>query len=266
MTFLWPLAALWLTAFPLAAQPLTAEQQTYVVGVEDLPYYPHYHHDKGEFSGIARAIFDAFAKDENHQFVYRALPVKRLFQELVEGKIDFKYPDNAYWSADLKRSATIYYSEPMVEYIDGVMVLPERQQLPLGELRVLGLPAGFTAWDYLDFVNAGQIKIYENSSFSGLLQQAMRRRVDGAYLNISVAAYQLETQLKQPGALVFNPNLPYTRSAYRLSSPKNPALIQQFNAWMVRRADFLERLKDEYRVRLAPLPTAQTALPRLAAE
>ncbi len=240
---------LWLLMF-MAICATAQEQQTYIVGVEDITYYPHYNYEDNQYTGFARGILDAFAEDTGIQLIYRPFPIRRLFQELVAQRIDLKYPDNAYWAADLKQGTNITYSDPVVEYIDGVMVLPQRLTQELSELKVLGIPAGFTAWPYLELIQAGQVRIHENNRFSGLLEQTLRGWVDGAFMNISVAAYQLEIEMSRPRALLFNENLPHIRGHYRLSSPRHPNLIARFNAWMASETAQIEQLKDAYRVRL----------------
>lgn len=84
----------------------------YVVGVEDISYYPHYESIDGVFQdSYSKAILDLFSEYSGHKLVYKPLPVKRLFRSIVNGSIDFKYPDNEYWSADDKKGADIKYSK-----------------------------------------------------------------------------------------------------------------------------------------------------------
>lgn len=66
-----------------------------------------------------------FAAEKGYQFAYVALPVKRLFVEFSNGVGDFKYPDNPQWALHIKKDAPIVYSEPVVEYVNGVMVPPD---------------------------------------------------------------------------------------------------------------------------------------------
>ena len=181
--------------FGFAAHPAAA--QTYVVGVENIDYLPQYAYKDGEYGGFARALLDAFAKDKGYKLEYRALPVTRLFAEFVNLDVDLKYPDNVKWSADLKSKATVIYSDPVVKYIDGVNVTPDRVGKGAESLKVLGAVRGFTPWDWLDAVKSGTVKLQENNSFSAMLETTLAGRVDGAYGNVAVAANVLENNLKQ---------------------------------------------------------------------
>lgn len=223
-------------------------QERYVVGVEDLDYYPHYRAKDGTYDGFGRTVLDAFADDTGVIFEYRPLPVARLFQSFLAGDVDLKYPDNAYWAADAKDGRGVVYSSPVVGYTDGVSVRPEAVGQPVSEIEVLGTVQGFTAWDWLDRMENETVQIAENPNFTALIRQAILGRVDGAYANVSVVRYRLERDLEQPGALVFDPSLPHTTSAYHLSAIAHAPLIVRFDAWLADNADRLARLKAEYGV------------------
>lgn len=125
-------------------------QKTFIVGVEDHNYYPQYWYDskKQEYSGYAREVLDLFAKQHNYQLIYKPYPVNRLFTSFINEKVDFKFPDNSYWKSDVKKESGkhIIYSQPVTEYIDGVVVLPENKGKGLEHLKKMGtvmaLPRG----------------------------------------------------------------------------------------------------------------------------
>lgn len=71
-------------------------------------------------------------------------------------------------------------------------------------------------------------------------------RIDGAYINIAVARHQLKTQLKQTGALVFDPDLPYIQSNYYLSTIKFPNVVEEFNGFLMKEAKQINDLKKKY--------------------
>jgi len=242
------LATLLSAAVAAAFVAQTAAADTITVGVENIEYFPQYTYKDGEYRGFARAVLDAFAKAKGHTFEYRALPVSRLFLSFVAGDIDLKYPDNAYWSADLKKDVKVVYSDPVVAYIDGVSVLPAAKGKPVDDFKTLGIVRGFTAWDWAKRLEEGKAKLQENNSFTGLLEQTILGRADGAYGNVAVVSYLLENDLKKPGALVFDAGLPHTKSDYHLSSIKRPEIIAEFNAWMKAEAATVAALKAEYKV------------------
>lgn len=230
-------AALSLVVVLALSAPAPA-QQSFTVGVEELDYLPHYSWDatapKGqEYQGYAREVLDAFAQAKGYSFTYVAYPVARLFDEfLTKQSVDFKYPDNPYWSAEAKKAVPVVYSDPVVAYIDGVMVTPARKGQPAASLKTLGTIRGFTAFEFLDAVKAGQVTLDESTDYQALLKKCALGRVDGAYSNVAVANWNLQEKLKQPGALVFDANLPHTKSHYLLSTIKRPKIVEEFNAWL----------------------------------
>ncbi|MCA1972275.1 MAG: transporter substrate-binding domain-containing protein [Caenispirillum sp.] len=224
----------------------TADADTFRVGVEDLRYYPHYNYENGAWTGFGRDLLDAFAADAGHTFVYEAMPVKRLFQALVDKTVDFKYPDNAYWSADMKDGKGVTYSAPVVRYIDGVVVLPAKVGGGADGIATLGTVRGFTPFAWLARVQEGKTQLAENSDYDALLQQAMKGRVDGAYANVAVARWRLREVLKQPDALVFDPALPHADDFYHLSTTTRPEVVAQFDAWMAANPSKVEALKVKY--------------------
>ena len=224
----------------LCASSATGQNKVFSVGVEDLEYFPQYSYENKQYIGFGREILDAFAKSKGYTFEYRPLPPSRLFFEHLKGQsLDFKYPDNAYWESHLRTGVKVHYSKPVMPYIDGVFVIPANKGRGIGQLKMLGTVTGFTPWKYYDAIKRKEISLSENDNSVALLKQAVFKRIDGAYINVEVARYQLRKVLKQPDALVFDPDLPHISDFYYLSSIKHPHIIQEFNK-------FLEREKEQY--------------------
>jgi hypothetical protein len=227
-------------------------QTLYTIGVEAQKYYPQYDNENGiEYFGLARDLLDLFAKEKNYQFVYKIRPVKRLFHEFVEKKAyDFKYPDNPYWQSDMKKGINVVYSNSVVKYIDGVMVLAENKSMALSTFKTLGTVRGFTPFPYLDLISQKKVKLCENNNFISLLKQVLVKRIDGAYSNVSVARYNLKENLKKPGVIVFNPTLPHIKDSYYLSSIGHPKVISEFNIFLKDKKAQIDKLKRKYSVGL----------------
>lgn len=223
-----------------------SEAQRYVIGVEELDYFPVYALRNGRYIGAAREILDAFAADRGLAFDYQALPITRLTGELINGNVDFKFPDNAYWNEELRKGKSIAYSQPVIASIDGVMVLPERRGRGVEQIQTLGTVTGFTPFAWLDRLKEGKVRLVENPQMRALQRQVLAGRIDGAYASIAVANQTLEADLKQPGALVFDASLPHTRSDYSLSSARHPVLIRQFDAWLAANAQRIAAIKAKY--------------------
>lgn len=227
-----------LLALLLAPQVQAAEK--FVVGVEDISYLPYYTTDGKEYTGFARELLEKFAKSAQIELEFTPLPINNLFGKFLapSSKLDFKFPDNEYWAQDLKKGIKVEYSAPVVDYTDGVLVVPAKHGKGKEQIKKLATFRGFTAWDFLDDIKAKKIEIKENDSMTGLLQQTMKGFVDGAYVNIAVARYILINNLKKDTELLFDESLPHTKSSYKLSTVKHPEVIKKFN-------DFLSKNKTE---------------------
>ncbi len=228
-----------------ALTPGLARGETLTIGVEDEPYYPIYQPEGDNYTGAGPEILNTFAKAAGHTIVYQRYPVSRLYRSLITGEVDYKFPDNQKWAQETKAGVTVVYSDPIITYIDGSNMIPARQRDDLVNLHILGLPLGFTPWEYKDLIAQKKVSVAENPSFDGLIQQALAGRIDAIYASVSVVAYHVK-QLHLPGALVFNAHLPYTKDSYRLSSIKHPEVIAQFNKWLSENAGTVAEIKTRY--------------------
>lgn len=236
-----------LMSLALISPTYSSDETTFIIGVEDNRYFPHYSYENGEYKGIGKQILDAFFTSKGYKFEYRALPVARLFQTFVDNEIDFKYPDNAFWSITLKQGKGVIYSNTVMPSTDGVMVLPENLgKKSASQIKILGTIRGFTAPQWMGRVEKGDMILTENDDSKLLVKQVLANRIEGAYANIDVMRYILRTEYKNPNALVFDPSLPHTRDYYYLSSIKYPEIIEEFDAWLSNNKEFVQNLKTEY--------------------
>ncbi len=187
---IWFVSVFFLTFFP---NGIFAEEKSYVIGVENVDHLPYYKGEKGQYEGFSRVLLDRFAEKRHYRFKYRPLPIKRLFKYFVKQKVDFKYPDNPGWSADMKKGKNIRYSTPAVSVVSGVMVLPENRTRPPEKFKKLGCMMGYTPSAYMDLIRAGKVKKVEAAAtdFAGLLKMARLKRVDGVYITVDVGNYHL---------------------------------------------------------------------------
>ena len=61
-----------------------AQTKVYVIGVENIDYFPHFTYENEKFGGHGRAILDAFAKSQWYTFVYKAFPIKQLYKTFLD--------------------------------------------------------------------------------------------------------------------------------------------------------------------------------------
>ncbi|MFT4764885.1 MAG: polar amino acid transport system substrate-binding protein [Oleispira sp.] len=226
-----------------------AHADNLIIGVENIDYFPIYQYSKGQYAGAASDILNKFAQLNNHTLAYRSYPITRLNKYYMNGKVDFRFPDNSYWAQEQKKGYDIKYSTPVIDFIDGVMVTPANKGKGISKLKRLGLVRGFTAWDYFDVVKDGSVEITEANNLDSLIKLASNNRNDGAYFNIDVATYYLNNTLEAPGSLVFDPELPHTKSSYSLSSYKYPQIIEQFNQFLIEQADWIKTVKQKYQIK-----------------
>lgn len=224
--------------------PLQA--QSFSVGVELQPYMPYSNVQDGEYLGYGRDLLDAFAAYQGYQFSYRPLPVRRLLNDFLGGRVDFKYPDNPRWNADLKKGYPVHFSQAATPAIDGVLVKPQFVGQGPTRLRRLGTQRGFTPWPYLADIQTGRIILIQANQIDSLLAMALSDRVDGVYLNPQVVRHHLLRNGKSGDALVFDPGLAYQDDHYFLSSIKHPEVIEQFNAFLSSQAELVRALKQRH--------------------
>ncbi|MFZ5958535.1 substrate-binding periplasmic protein [Pseudomonas knackmussii] len=233
----------------VAALPLPALAQTYVVGVENLAFLPHYSTDaQGRYQGFARELLDQFAASAGVQLEYRPLPVSQLLPSLLTGEVDLKYPDNPDWAGEEKAGHRLRYSQPVVQYVDGVLVAPERVGHGVTVLKRLAVVDGWSPRGYEKAIDSGGVERLPSGDLRQMIQQALKHEADGAYFNVVVATYYLDNIRARPGALVFDPSLPHTRSSFRLSSERHPELIQRFDRFLIEHAADVAALKARYGV------------------
>ncbi|WPL17278.1 Bacterial extracellular solute-binding protein [Thiorhodovibrio winogradskyi] len=238
------LGLLALLAWP--GSTLAAQPETYSIGVEDIDYLPVSAYRDGAWVGVLPELLDAFAADEGLRFEYRPLPVSRLLRSFLNGEIDFKLPDHPDWQNDKRKDLEIHYSHPLLAFTDGTLVRPERMGEDQAAIRTLATVIGFTPWAWQEPINQGRVRLRESLDLTSLLRQTLAGRVDAAYASIEVATWQLEHDLDQAGALVFDPGLPHARDHYHLSTLKHPTVLRALDRWLERSSDKVAAIKADW--------------------
>ncbi|WAC44013.1 transporter substrate-binding domain-containing protein [Pseudomonas sp. SL4(2022)] len=234
----------------LAVVCSTAVQaESYVIGVEKLAFAPHYSVDaQGQYQGFARDLFDLFAQKSGIELSYKVLPVEQLLPALLAGQVDLKYPDSETWAQAQKTGKSLSYSQGVVEYVDGVLVAPQRLGLPVEQVKRLAMVNGWTPWGYQERIDGGQIELTYSDDLRQMIRQALRKDTDGAYFNVVVATHYLDNIRARPGALIFDPTLPHNRGSFKLSTIKQTQLMQRFDRFLIEYQAEIAALKQQYRV------------------
>lgn len=234
---------------PIAVCSTTVSAESYVIGVEKLAFAPHYSIDaQGQYQGFARDLFDLFAQKSGVELSYKVLPVEQLLPALLNGQVDLKYPDSDTWAQTQKAGKALIYSQGVVDYVDGVLVAPQRLGQPIEQVKRLAMVNGWTPWGYQERIDAGQIELTYSDDLRQMIRQALKKDTDGAYFNVVVATHYLDNIRARPGALVFDPTLPHNRGSFKLSTLKHTALMQRFDRFLVEQKNEIAALKNQYKV------------------
>lgn len=222
-----------------------AQADSFVVGVEDLNYYPYFDFP-ADNSSFTRALLDQFAKDNGHQITYRILPIKQFPKWLYEENIDFKFPDNERWQEiNNIHHLTIFYSDEVVEMTAGTLVLAKNNNKDAASIKTIGTVAGFHPTLWLDKIAQGQVILFEDASPTILVQYLINGLIDGLVINLAVANNELE-KLHKNEKIVFSNQIEQEIYSYKLSTVKYPEILKQFNQWQVKRQKYIEELKAEF--------------------
>jgi polar amino acid transport system substrate-binding protein len=212
---------------------LSTFAKKYIVGVEATTFLPYSDYKNGEYTGVFKDILKEFAKQEEIEFDFRALPIKRLYASFLSDKLDFKIPSHPIWQSEAKkkRGLKFTYSDPVITYIDGVMV--KNKGYTLDKISNISTMAGFTVPQELkERVKKKKLTLKENNTFKGLLTQTILGRNQACFTNITVGKYYLTKVFNTPNALIYDESLPHVKDHYHMSTTKHPELITKFNKFL----------------------------------
>ncbi len=224
--------------------------KTILVGVEDMDYRPYAAWIDGVYVGAAADIFNKFASDRGYQIIYRPLSVKRLYQALFDGAIDLKYPDSPEWLFSARKDLKITYSNPVLDYTDGIMVLPQHAGVGIGALKSLAMVSGFTPPYEIQRLAGRNITLDDNFNGISLVRYVMSGRADGGFISVVTAQWILTNTIHKPDGLKYDPDLPHQIGAYMMSTTTKPEVVADFNDWMSKNGRFLEDTKKRWSISL----------------
>lgn len=220
--------------------------KTYTIGVQDLTnQLPYSSYINGEYAGLARDILDLFAEKSGYRFIYKAYPIKRLYNLYLGGELDFKFPDNPKWMTDKKTVLDIHYTE-MLEFVDGLIVNNDCLGDDLSTVKKIGVPQGFTPSPYLTEIKKGNIKIYYNNNYPGLLKQLIHRKLDAVYMDIFSIYYNNFFDDHYNKIMSFDTDKPYISGYFCLSSFQHTHILEELKTFLKNNKAEVELLKDRY--------------------
>lgn len=246
-TFLYALTCYSLIFASSLASANVENAKRFVVGVQNFQdYSPYSSFVDNTYSGFDRELLDAFAQDYGYEFVYMALPIKRLYRHFLDGTVDFKYPDNAKWSATQKEGHNILYSDPTVSFVDGVIVLNKNKPMQRDGLNKLGMIAGFTPSPYLKDIDNKHIQVFETRSLEPLIKMLTTGRIDGIYANLAVMRHHVSHQNDQTTPMSMSEALPHVTGTRHLSTKLYPSMIVEFNQFLKQNREQVNEIKLKY--------------------
>ena len=232
---------LWLSCF---AASLQAKQTTYVIGIEDINYYPHYDFTGDQPRGYFYDLMQLFSQKSGYQFRFQKLPVKRLYLA-AKDDVDFVYPDNPKWQPYLHATFEKIYSEPLIYTLGSTMVRSAHRELAVANVKSLAIIHGFTPFRWLELKKLYNFRIVDVPDVDSALGLLLKDRVDAAVIEYNVANAFLKAQ-QRTGELVFGENLPFTEVPFLLSTIKHQSVISEFNQFMRSEKSTIRQLKTRY--------------------
>lgn len=220
------------------------------IGVEITDYSPYYFLDKlNHYKGAAREIFDLFSEEVKRETFYNPMPVPRLFSEFVKGNVDLKFPDNPLWSASLQSNIKVFYSNPVFQVNETLLVLQENAgKLGKEDIKEVGTILGFSVPGISKAVANKEIETVKTKEVEQLIHMLVSNRVQAVYFNESVAM-DLAKKMYPNKPLAQHRQFPPFQYAYHLSSIKHPDLIIKFNDFLISHSEQVAEIRSRYGVK-----------------
>ncbi len=221
----------------------------YTVGVENIDYYPFYSvNSRGEYVGYARDVLDLFAKKKGFKFIYEARTLKKLNEQFIkERRFDFKFPDNKFWAKEVKDTVEVFYSSPICNFVDGVIVNKKDKDKDINYFKAAGIGV-VRGYSILGYENAG-IVISESPDIATLIERLKYGRISGAYFNVEVALNKVNGDKNLKNKFFFNQKIPFYKSSFDLSTFNHPEIIEDFNLFLSENRDEVNKIKEKYGIK-----------------
>lgn len=223
------------------------EADSLLFGVEITDYPPYFFLDKKQhYAGAARDILDLFSSTINKRSEYQPMAVPRLFHEFVEGRVDLKFPDNPLWSASLKSDVKVFYSDPVFNINDTLLVLKqESEEIPAEDIMYVGTILGFSTPGIEKNVANKEFELVKVNKIEQLIHMLASNRIQALFFNEKVAL-NLSQKLYPLKQLTGHSNYPSFHYSYHLSSIEHPELIQSFNKFLVNHDKQVAEIRNQY--------------------
>lgn len=219
--------------------------ETYIVGAQDIEYYPYYNFASEHDKGLGRAILDAFSKKTGHNFIYLSMPVKRLQIELTKGNVDFVFPDNPEWYNQITHKLGKVYSKPLTDTFAVTLVRKEKQGAELSHISKLATPEGFSPVKWKQQIKNGSVEVIGVSSIYEGLRLLQSNKVDAFDVEYHASLYFIQ-RFPQSASFVADLTLPNNVVSFSLSTLNHPEIINELNTFLLTNSDEINDIKERY--------------------
>ena len=219
----------------------------FVVGAQDIAYYPHYDFTSRIDKGLGWAILQAYSKASGHTFSYLAMPTMRLQRELQKGHVDFVYPDNPAWNMAVPKNSHKVFSEPFVMTLGATFVTQKNTEKTLSDIKRVAYPLGFTPNIWFSAMGNRQVALTSVTEIPAALELLVLERVDAATLEYSVAQHLIHSSARFSD-IALNPALPVDQAGFRLSSLNHPEIINDVSKFISSHPRLIAGLYQKYNI------------------
>jgi len=225
-----------------------AHAEKFIVGAQNIEYFPHYDFTSPIDKGLGWAILEAFSKKSGHEFLYLSMPTRRLQMEMLKGNVDFVYPDNPGWYNQITKTKDKYFSQPLTQAITGTLVKTENAGKGIDAIKRIAMPLGFTPVNWQSRIDNSLTQIiWVTSTYSGLSMLQLNR-VDATDLEYHVAQhFSLRTQ--QLGQFTLDLTLPHNEIPFMLSSLRHKKVIDELNSFIQNNPDIIGEINMRYNIK-----------------
>jgi len=236
-----------LTFFLLFANINFTYAQEFIIGVEEVSYYPLFDFAATDTNrpSFSKDILTAFFEQHNYSYRFIALPIKRFNKWYVEKGIDFKFPDNFRWRDDEKNKLNITFSEPVIKLMAGSYVLESNAKFKRDDIKKLATIFGFSPTLWFDKLERKDLELIEENTPLSIVKHILHGNVDATNIDSNVIRHNLKL-LKKPNVIVLNKHINHEIFSYHLSSIKHPKIIKQFDDFLQNNPKLLLELKQKY--------------------
>lgn len=233
---------------------LAPAEERFLVGVQDIRYFPHYDF-RSEDKGALWAILEAFSQHTGYRFEYVAYPIKRLNREIMDGKLDFVFPENPKWYNQQVPENIKTYSKPLYKALGGSFALRQDTPLVAKDVRRLVIPRGFSPVMWRDQIEQGRTTLIEVTDSHAALNLLLKGRANVADLEYAVVLH-LKNSNPAYENIEFVTTLPYDVVSFHIATIAHPELLNAFDAFISENRTTVDSLLEQYGINKAVWPEA----------